>query len=580
VGCVFGLAKKVAASKIAILFMAKRLAITIAGAVSLGSYEAGVLYETITAIGQHNSNPETVPDETIKIDVLTGASAGGMTATIAAQKLMFEKGSLFGAYTNSFYRPWVADVNLDGLLTLHGNDDSLKSILSSEHVIDISKRYLTDRYRSHVDPPREKHDAAASRIRLGLALANLNGVDYGLPLRPEGKFIYTRHQDELTTWLDEGVQADDSFDFWDALRNAAVSCGAFAFAFRVIDVIRHAVEFTTPNRITDIATTQTFSYTDGGTFQNEPLGLAKNLVDLTDDHQNVESRFYLFVAPGVKSSVANSDFTAATANFRETALRLVGAIFGQSRFQDWIFAEKINTQIATFNDQARATMQLFTDGSAAAKKRANTLGSVMGGILPDLFAARPAPRPGEAQLETLDAARERVKNQWAQEYKKLPAANRERWIDIVTALETTAQLGAREEMTIYGITASNAELASFDLSSFAGFFDRRYRDHDYDVGRAKARSLLTNKKLNGSGQLGPIRYLNPEPLRAIDTQFDGLTLDRMELQPRERVRDRLSSRAHDILAQCHVGSGPFGGIIREAIVDALVQPQLNRLLKL
>ena len=31
--------------------MSKKLAITVAGAVSLGSYEAGVLYEVVTAIG-------------------------------------------------------------------------------------------------------------------------------------------------------------------------------------------------------------------------------------------------------------------------------------------------------------------------------------------------------------------------------------------------------------------------------------------------------------------------------------------------------------------------------------------------
>jgi hypothetical protein len=34
--------------------MAKRLAITIAGAVSLGSYEAGVLYELLEAVRLYN----------------------------------------------------------------------------------------------------------------------------------------------------------------------------------------------------------------------------------------------------------------------------------------------------------------------------------------------------------------------------------------------------------------------------------------------------------------------------------------------------------------------------------------------
>jgi len=72
--------------------MPKRLAINDMPRRSLGSYEAGVLYEIIEAIGQPIS---LLQAKMIKyIDVLTGASAGGMTATIAAQKLMLEADAL------------------------------------------------------------------------------------------------------------------------------------------------------------------------------------------------------------------------------------------------------------------------------------------------------------------------------------------------------------------------------------------------------------------------------------------------------------------------------------------------------
>jgi predicted acylesterase/phospholipase RssA len=57
--------------------MSKRLAITIAGAVSLGGYEAGVLYELLRAIAAYNNAAQT-EDSKIYIDVITGASAGGM----------------------------------------------------------------------------------------------------------------------------------------------------------------------------------------------------------------------------------------------------------------------------------------------------------------------------------------------------------------------------------------------------------------------------------------------------------------------------------------------------------------------
>jgi hypothetical protein len=551
--------------------VSKRLAITISGAVSLGSYEAGVLYEIIHAIGEHN---QTATDATrIEIDVLTGASAGGMTATIAAQKLAFEADALEGPYDNCFYRPWVADISLEGLLAMHGDDEATKSVLSSQLVEDISVRYLTQRYQSHMDPPRLQHPAAARLLRLGLALSNLNGVDYGLPLlpkRPDGaqdQFIYTRHQDQLVTWIEADKPAiDDIEGFWEPLRNACVSCGAFAFAFRVIDVVRHAEEYADSNLVSNILPTQNFAYTDGGTFQNEPLGLAKNLVDEIDHHQDVANRFYLFVSPGSKSSTANGDFNAGKATYQATAVRLVNSIFGQARFQDWIMAEGINEQIALYNTRAIQLKTLLLNGGldvAAIHPGTQAL-------LPLLFANNPK--------ETQAAAWQRVRDQFKPEYdallEKKDQPTADRYIDMLLTLETAAQLGDRDEMNIYGITASDAELASSELFAFAGFFDRRYRDHDYDVGRTKAQAFLASP-----GALGPIKY-KPEAIREIDASLNGLKLENMDRDTRIAVRDRLRERAHTILQEMGVNPWLVGGAVREAIDVALIKPQLDKLLKL
>jgi len=70
--------------------MSQKLAIAISGAVSLGSFESGVMYEIIEAIAQHNQHQETAEDQKIIIDV-TGASAGAMTAAILAQKLLLRQ---------------------------------------------------------------------------------------------------------------------------------------------------------------------------------------------------------------------------------------------------------------------------------------------------------------------------------------------------------------------------------------------------------------------------------------------------------------------------------------------------------
>lgn len=546
--------------------MPKRLAITISGAVSLGSYEAGVLFEIISALGQHNTDATTPPDERITIDVITGASAGGMTATIAAQKLMYEASALNGTYTNAFYSPWVADISLDGLLAMHGNDDAAKSILSSDTVIDISRRYLTQRYQSHMDPERIKHTAAADRLWLGLAMSNLNGVDYGFSVQPNGRFVYTRHADELTTWFDSNSATDDTLDFWEPLRNAAVSCGAFPFAFRPIDVLRQANEYTDSNLASTLAPTQSFAYTDGGVFQNEPLGLAKKLVNRVDHHLDVANRFYLFIAPHARSSSAVSDFSADKSNHRTLALRLIGSVFSQSQFHDWVQAEAMNDKVATYNAQATALLTAFLSGNLTPAQSQ----PVVAVVLAMLFS--------QAAPPVLDAARARVAQQFAPEVQQLTqnrdGATAATYVDMLLAFESIAGLADRDEMTIYGITAESAELASWEISAFAGFFDRRYRDHDYEVGRRKAQTFLQNP-----GLLGPIRF-TPTPIGTIDPSLDGLTLDRMDRSIREAVRDRMRDRSKEIMKQFGIDPWLVGGTVRDAIDRLVVKPQLEKLLKL
>ncbi len=133
----------------------KYLAITIAGAVSLGSYEAGATYELLDAIRQHNDDPETrAKGDFIRIDVLTGASAGGMTAAILGQKLLYQKDVFVNAagksspYDNPLYNTWVLRISAAGLLATvdkpiaDGGDPAFLSLLASSLIEQISKNTL------------------------------------------------------------------------------------------------------------------------------------------------------------------------------------------------------------------------------------------------------------------------------------------------------------------------------------------------------------------------------------------------------------------------------------------------------
>lgn len=126
--------------------MPKKLAVVISGAVSLGSYEAGVMYEVLEAIARHNENAES-NKERIEIDVITGASAGGMTACILAQHLICgdqppsdnPEQSLRNPYNNPLYNAWVEEVDIRKLLEVEPKDQKY-SLLQTAVVEEIGKR--------------------------------------------------------------------------------------------------------------------------------------------------------------------------------------------------------------------------------------------------------------------------------------------------------------------------------------------------------------------------------------------------------------------------------------------------------
>ncbi|MCA6604139.1 MAG: patatin-like phospholipase family protein [Pseudanabaena sp. M007S1SP1A06QC] len=357
--------------------MSRKLAIAISGAVSLGSYEAGVMYEVLEAIAVHNALPEN-NDKRIEIDVITGASAGGMTAGILAQKLLCDGKSLRDPYTNPLYKSWVQDVDI-GKLLAQDKEKYKFSLLSSEVVESIAREHILDnpdinKSNSDIDT---SHPAVAKEIHVGIAMSNLNGWDYIVkPSNAEGdgEFTYTRYKDRFVCRLfkdnkiitisevslshKEDVDGGDIDEWvtmhpanWKKLRECSLSSGAFPFAFEAKKITRCPGKGEFSGREGN-----TYTYTDGGVFENEPLGLAKKLAECLDkkarisgnnadtSNENIKndesSRVYLYVAPGHKTSTANTNFGRTQGvDLWTTFQSLIAAIFHQARFQDWIIKE-------------------------------------------------------------------------------------------------------------------------------------------------------------------------------------------------------------------------------------------------
>jgi Patatin-like phospholipase len=532
----------------------KYLAITIAGAVSLGSYEAGATYELLDAIRQHNDDAEThAKGDFIRIDVLTGASAGGMAAAILAQKLLYQKDVFVDSagksspYDNPLYNTWVLGISAAGLLDTvdkpiaEGGDPASLSLLASSLIEQISKNTLAQQDSTGSIPLLGgMHNAIdlARGLRLGLALTNVNGVNYGYELFGGGEFRYTNFSDQM---LRAFSVADRSFPPWSEVSEAAVACGAFLFAFRTKDLTRTRSDYepsTTLDPWPGNAQSYPFTYTDGGVLQNQPLGMAKNLVDLNDNHLGNENRFYLFVSPSPMEGIQDLGLHEDDTNIIQVGKRLIDIYMGQSVFRDWIQAQNINEQIdlldarATALAQALLANEIDAGGLAAASQQILTL----------LYSS-------SGDEETQAQAQARLARQYAIEVSTLGGADTataQAFILAILALEKAADLGERDKMQIYGIVTQVGKLAGAGLAAFVGFLDQAFRQHDYDWGRTVAQQLLANPQFQGADQLGPIRY-TPAPIRDIDQSLDGLQLKDVPKSDVKALKHGLTRRVSQII---------------------------------
>ncbi|HUA86963.1 MAG TPA: patatin-like phospholipase family protein [Bryobacteraceae bacterium] len=561
--------------------MAKKLAITIAGAVSLGSYESGVAFEILDAVSQHNqwADQNQAPGERIEIDVLTGASAGGMTVSMIAQRLLFDGAALSLPYDNPLYNAWVRDIDISGLLARQPDEPATHSLFSSDCVIEISKQYLTGRYASDPLPPPSPHPALSpdGNLQLGLALSNLNGVDYCRDTRSGGQFVYTDHEDQLLRPLN--VQADDRPDIWEIIRGAAVACGAFPFAFRVEDLARNIVDYDSPFLMKELwggNASRFFSYTDGGVFQNQPLGMAKNLVEmLPDGHLHALSRGYCFIAPQPKTSeqIPYTDdpsadpataFGAAVADYKALLQRIALCVIGQASFQDWIMAEDVNEKIRLLDRRADQLQALFNNGSLTAAQTR----PVSDAVLAQFFET-------PAAAANLEAARAQLRVQYAKEYADfVDHATAEAWLDSVLVLELAAGLHEKEEMLIYDFVADTSKLAGNGLDAFEGFFDVQYRKHDYDYGRSVAQQKLNDYQAQAGGIFSNLHW-TPKPIDAIDPNLNQVDFSQVDQAKRVQVKSQIDSGVNALLQELNVDLA-----VRKVIEVAFIDGRVKKLLAL
>ncbi len=151
------------------------------------------------------------------------------------------------------------------------------------------------------------------------------------------------------------------------------------------------------------------------------------------------------------------------------------------------------------------------------------------------------------------------------------------WLEAVLVLELAANLHEKEEMLIYDFVADTTILASKGLEAFEGFFDVKFRQHDYDYGRSVAQTQLAkyqaqagNVPLRESALDAETDQPNPDPAL---NNFD------MSKAGSDRSGSRYTSRFATRPTRC---SGELGveAIIRDPLMLFYVRGQIKKLLAL
>ena len=309
-----------------------RLSLTISGAVSLGSYEGGALAALLYAVREIAAGD----DPAVRIDVMSGASAGSITALLAARALL--EGHDPGAVMAG---AWVSGGSL-GRLLAHGT----RAPLSIDALRQLG-RDLLGPGGGEPSPHRQAYP-----VRLSYALACLRGFEYRLPRLgrdPVRAYAYIDSYDHV---LSPGAPIGSlTGPHGDCPLDAVLASGANELGFPPY-LLNRARQWPAYQQqgIDNLPPDpdRSFWYTDGGTLDNEPLGRTLDLTNELDADDAACQRLHLLIHPHPTAAVtgrswANPDVQPT---FTQTAVRDLSLYRAQSLYADLKRVEKTNSRLA------------------------------------------------------------------------------------------------------------------------------------------------------------------------------------------------------------------------------------------
>ena len=580
----------------------KKIALVIAGAGSLGSYEAGVLVELTYALSVLNQSrerldgPAGATEGPFVIDAITGASAGGMNAAILARVSMYESHR-----RDRLHTAWVEQISIDALL----EDDPRQqnALLSKTLVRRIAEAHLLDAAPVAFDPA----SFAPDDLRVGLTLTNLHGLDYRVLTRslssPAPGFLTTRFSDEgRFRFKKDGFGQVD----WSMLTDAAIATGNFPLAFMPQTLMRNATDYSTENPPTLAAPppppgTPYFphhlAFIDGGMFDNEPLGMAINFAAEIDAGPPDPERLFLLVHPNITLSDHRDEtddrvgYLSEDLGLGAQVKRLLSMLLTENAVSDWVRANKVNDRARWRDDFVRELGRMIA-GTEVEDPQA-----LIGGLddLADVITRKRArTNPAAYRAAALRNIQKRVPAIYDGLGTPGPPASRRQQIFllILFILDHVADLQGKAPLWLEVIGADpELPLAGSRVSGFAGFFNEEWRAYDYRRGRVDARAAFTGgaqplRALLGDYPPEPVAEQPSKPAPGEPDEYDAdrdrwrarlrsphfplVTFDDIDAGRQKAFRDRIGDRVKTMLG--------ISGLTGMAF-DLFIKPRIAKLLR-
>jgi predicted acylesterase/phospholipase RssA len=397
--------------------------------------------------------------DALRIDAMSGASAGSITALLAARALLAGLDPI-----DVMYGAWVEAPQLAELR------DGNESPLSVEH----TRARAAELLRGHEHPERSQ----ASAIRVHMALGCLRGLDYrigriGGPPIPASTYL---------DWAEWQIDRRRPLDWYTADNgpvHAALASGAHAAAFPPQGLDRGAADVQAAyerNGVEGFPPSKFLWYTDGGTIDNEPLGRALGLTNeldsAPDDPLGDAARLHMMISPDPARPTVGDDAwstRAPTPTWPTTGLRAAKLLRVQRLYDDLREVEKTNSRIA-WTRQVEETLVSIMSGQRRDAERA--LAEVA-----DRIAEQKAALTGP----------EDVRTPTRQPDSPLAEAVR-------SALDAATGLSRKREVAVSvvsplvlpevadGSTNARKLLAGEFLGHFGGFLSQGLRENDFALG--------------------------------------------------------------------------------------------------